>query len=737
MFPLNHVNSRKASKIKVDVIGGATCDSVQDYIKDFGSAGLVSPQEGIITDGGGETIDTLAFVGSIRKADSHVSDLLFFNLEASSGNAIPTDSIRYIGVEYNNGSPQIVLKASDSWNNHDEFPLGSVVNESGTLHIINNPQHVGNFGAHALERFYQTFPLKRDDRKGGLILGETGTRRVTMTAGHIWDRVNEFQLSAIDTTPTGDTFDSYSSNGLESSADTQWDNQNYDAEGSLTEMNVNQYANLWFYIESDGDLVCVYGTDQYATSSMAEAEGTPQTIPDRLVVAGKLIGRIIFRKSAATAEDIQSVFETVFAVGAGVSTHNNLSGLQGGTVGEYFHNTSAESTELVNWLSELDITTAAPATDDVLMYNGSDFVPTPEGTTFEFSILSFSDGISDTNQLIGAGEWSAIGVVSFTATYDNPPGGMTAEVALSGSASAWAGNLAMTPVTGPETNAEAVDYPSSAGGTIVFTLSQDADGTTDTESVSFNNTMRYGNSAQTIGNQTEATLEALTEVSGPSESRGQTISNISTTANYLVFGYADRLSDVAQVQRNIGFGYVTACFNSTRTTLAPSVQTGVASVDNSASYSETFACITSKDTGLANNTNDFKLLTSSSAIDYIYWGELNVDATADGGNVYTEANVKDNVASEPGQVGSNSISSRSMIVNAAVDEFTYIAYPSRLGALTSIVIGGFESITDFWIDAGSGTELAITNDAGYTENYFVYVSKNPGFSDPTTMVVST
>ena len=59
-----------------------------------------------------------------------------------------------------------------------------------------------------------------------------------------------------------------------------------------------------------------------------------------------------------------------------------------------------------------------------------------------------------------------------------------------------------------------------------------------------------------------------------------------------------------------------------------------------------------------------------------------------------------------------------------------------MGALSNIIIGGFESISDFWIDAGSGTELAITNAGGFTENYYVYVAKNPGFTDPTTMVVT-
>ncbi|MEE9598020.1 MAG: hypothetical protein V3V96_14700 [Acidiferrobacterales bacterium] len=383
-------------------------------------------------------------------------------------------------------------------------------------------------------------------------------------------------------------------------------------------------------------------------------------------------------------------------------------------------------------LIDVDTATDAPALNQVLKWDGSNWVPGTAGDTseFTFSIDSFVSSEADANQLIGSGTWKTSGNLQFLASYSNAPGGMTALVTMTGTATGWS-TLAMVPVTGGSPPGEPTvantSYPASAGDTVTFTLTQSADASTAVDTVQFNNTMRYGNSALTQGNQTEASLEALTEVAGPNESRSQTINNIATTANYLVFGYADRLSDVAQVQMNSGDGYVTAAFAAAATTLAPDVQSGVASVDNSAGYSETFACITSLITGLADGVNDFKLLTTSTAINYLYWGELN---KASG---YTEADVEDNIATQPGKVASNSISSRSMIVNAAVDEYTYIAYPARLGALSSIVIGGFESIGDFTVDS---TTLAITNDAGFQENYRVYVSNNPGFTDPTTMTVS-
>jgi hypothetical protein len=401
---------------------------------------------------------------------------------------------------------------------------------------------------------------------------------------------------------------------------------------------------------------------------------------------------------------------------------------------------------------DVDTTTVTPNLNEILKWDGDNWVPAAEGASFIFTLDSFTgSGVSGT-ELIGSGEWKAVGAITFNASYSNPPGGLTADVSLTGSATAWASDLAMTgtPPDGPTTNSPAgfeVDWPSGAAGTITFTITPSDSPTPATiqDSILFSNTVRYGNSSNGIGAQTKAKLDALTEVGfatspfNPNESRSQTILNIATTANFLVFAWAQRLSgNVLQVQRSHdNQGYVTASFAATSTTLTPTVQSNITLVVNSLGFDETFECVTSRLTGLADGTDDFKLLTNSTAQNYIYWGELNKDAAADGTNQYTESDVESNIASEPGRVASNTMSSRSMTVNTDEStEFTYIAYPSRLGLISTLTILGFDSLGDFWIDANSGNELAITNDAGYTEDYYVYVSKNPGFTDPTTMIVT-
>ena len=333
-----------ADQIDINVLGSPTYDNLEDTMNTGLGAGCISG--GLITDAGGAEIDISAVTGYLRTTDSSVGSLVSFDLGAASGLAIPANEIRYIAVEYNAGTPQFVVSATNDFNGRDEFPIGVVTNEGGTLHIMNNPQRASDVQARLLHRLYERESLGRADYLGDIILGETGTRYLTVSAGELYNQINEFDISAIDTTPVGDTFDSYSASGQESAADTQWDNDNYDNAGTLTTLAANRYANLWLYMETDGMLVCVYGTAEYTVLATAELESAPTTLPKRLQAAQAiLIGRLTFQKGGATAEAIQTAWGDGFSATA-ATNHNNLAGLQGGAAGEYNHLTDANVTKL-------------------------------------------------------------------------------------------------------------------------------------------------------------------------------------------------------------------------------------------------------------------------------------------------------------------------------------------------------------------------------------------------------
>lgn len=318
----------QGSHVDMAVLGTPTYTTAQHMQDVFHSSGWVSG--GAVTDAGSGNIDIAAGTGLIRATDSAVAQLLFFNWAQSTGNAIPANTVRYVGIEYNAGTPQVVIKTTDSFDSNADFILAIVINEAGTLHIQSTRHAVGDHASQMILRMFGTMPKVRDVQTGGLALGESGTRNVTVSAGALWEKLEKFTIAAIDTAVSG-SFDRYYRDGgsgwTKEAAQTAWPNTQYDNNsGTLITMTNNRYAVLWFYIELDGELVMLYGQAQYVSAAGAEDETAPSSTPDRVTHHGRLIGRLIFKKSAATATEIQSAFDSTFSPTL-TTDHGNLSGL--------------------------------------------------------------------------------------------------------------------------------------------------------------------------------------------------------------------------------------------------------------------------------------------------------------------------------------------------------------------------------------------------------------------------
>ncbi|NIV93752.1 hypothetical protein GWN42_13385, partial [candidate division KSB1 bacterium] len=308
-------------------------------------------------------VSVAAGTGYIRKIDSCASPLYACDWLASEL-VIGLGEIKYVGVEYDSGIDRgkVVFRATNEFNGHTEFLLGTVTRDSVDLHILNNPQIAADIAQHAYHRFYETFPFQRADRLGGLIPGEIGTRNLTVSAGEIYDGLNEFVITAKDTSGS-DTFDAYYNNGswVALTGQTQWDNTQYNDFGvGLVTLPGVRWGIHWIYLDLDDELVTVYGQDDYLTEGEAVAAAPPTTLPNRLLIHGKLIGRLIFQKNAATAERIESVFTTQFSV-AGVVDHTELA-----NIGTKTH-------------SQIDAFIAAPSTPGDITLEGGGSITTTLG----------------------------------------------------------------------------------------------------------------------------------------------------------------------------------------------------------------------------------------------------------------------------------------------------------------------------------------------------------------------
>lgn len=242
-------------------LGSPTYETIQQMQDTFHSSGTISG--GAVSQGAGVTVDLAAGTGFIRATDSDVAQLLFFDWGAESSLAIPTDSTRYLGVDYNAGSPQAILLTTNTFDDHTQFPLAVITNEADTIYIANAPFKVGDHAGLMIKRLNQTMGVQRDDETGGLMLGETGTRNITVTPGALWSSLNRATQAAVDTSVSG-TFNRYYDDNAggftKQLTQTQWNNTQYDdGSGTLVTLGANKYACQWFYETLGGAISCMFG----------------------------------------------------------------------------------------------------------------------------------------------------------------------------------------------------------------------------------------------------------------------------------------------------------------------------------------------------------------------------------------------------------------------------------------------------------------------------------------------
>lgn len=327
---VTNTQQAKAIDVPVESLTGATWDNLQEFLNVMNSPGLV--EGGGFTDAGSGNLSYSSMRIAIRPTDGDTSTLYMGSVAAGTI-AIPNDSVtRFIGVQYNSGSPNVVAKTSDTWDYDTEFPLGEVANLGGTLFPLFNPFKVGDPITNIIQRFDAQATAIRSSA-GGLELSTDGTtRNLDLTAGTIWARLNDYPVAARSSTtvplyrvvPTGGTPPLSFTSGI-----TQWPNTEYINGTTLTTMTNNRWAVLWVFVNiGTGAWGFAHGTAEYNNSSGAAQEQVPSYLTQNFLRQNLLVGRLLFEKNATTAI-IESAFTRVFSVQP-VSNHNQLSGLQGG-----------------------------------------------------------------------------------------------------------------------------------------------------------------------------------------------------------------------------------------------------------------------------------------------------------------------------------------------------------------------------------------------------------------------
>jgi hypothetical protein len=323
------------TKIELAELGSATYDDLQDFVNSFGSAGRKTG--GTISDATGGFIAITAGTGFIKATNDDNAQLMFFDWPAPANIAIPANSTRYIGVEYNAGVPRVIARTTFNWDLDTEFPLGRVISEdingAQVLYIYNSPWWVTDSITNISEVIRSLGLIRRDESIGGLILSVTGTRNVAVTSGTIWSGLNEFNFAGLDTSISG-TFEYYwykAGTGWQRSDETQYSVTQWNdvSLAALQAIDANKYCNIWVYGELDATtpkVALIYPQAQYNTAAAAEAKSTPDNLPTHIKDVGKLLGRIIIKQGVAAPVATQTVFTNTFTSSV-VTDHGNLSGL--------------------------------------------------------------------------------------------------------------------------------------------------------------------------------------------------------------------------------------------------------------------------------------------------------------------------------------------------------------------------------------------------------------------------
>jgi hypothetical protein len=233
-----------------------------------------------------------------------------------------------------------------------DFTLGRAFRTGNDVIVRLCGTNLWNFNRRVQLFGEEAFPVLKTS---GLIPGFSG-RYISFTAGILWaELVNRFSVGEFTTVPPSvQTFSYWYRNGAggwtRTNGNTQINNTQFDdGDGTLGTVPVNRYGVHWLYVVHDSTAHVVFGQGSY-TLAQADLAAPPATLPGLLASYATLIGKYVILRNATTITSVRSPDEVTFTASS-VTNHNDLSNIQGGLAGEYFHMSSAEYTKVQGFSS--------------------------------------------------------------------------------------------------------------------------------------------------------------------------------------------------------------------------------------------------------------------------------------------------------------------------------------------------------------------------------------------------
>jgi hypothetical protein len=307
---------------------------------------------------------------------------------------ITDNDTNYIYIEYNGGNPRWVVSTDNSAINDSDVVRFQTVYRIGNF--IHNLEW-GDQGAGLPNKITDRIDATdRFARESGLSLGLSGaTGVVTLSSGIAWNGTNRQSLAAVNS-QDDIFFQNFHSGGTWTFVTTgnTLNNVYYDDGTDRVVASAGTYLVNWYFRgqEINDHLYEVWGNDEYVSVSEAQLSTEPN-LPELITSHAVLVGRIIVQVGATTGV-VESAFVRVFQPTT-VQEHNDLTGIQGGSAGQYYHLNSNQYNNLA--LTNTTNTFTSQQNFDVLSANtisGGTLYGDGSGLTNVVLSVSASTGLS-------------------------------------------------------------------------------------------------------------------------------------------------------------------------------------------------------------------------------------------------------------------------------------------------------------------------------------------------------
>lgn len=352
-----------------------------------------------ITDNLDGTVTIGAFSAYLFDNANFQGELVEYSI-AGNTFTVPEGVSSYIVVEYNFGSPIASIITDVSLiTESSTIPVFTLFRSGTQVCWLSWDKLALGLSNKIHQRLVKT---ERFARESGLALSEVPERAIVVSSGVCWVGATPYNLNQVSSSDLNKCYLFTKTAGVWSkTAVTQYPNTLYQGATDTATINNNAYGVIYvFRCVAENDVIrLALGTASYNKLIEAKSAAVPSDLPSVFSVNSILIGRIIFQKGATAAESVESAFIESFAF-SGVTSHNDLVGIQGGTVDEYYHLTATELSKLTG----IEDNATADQTKEDIDSLGID-AATVNGKTVETSVpvgAVFTDTVYDDTDVVKA-----------------------------------------------------------------------------------------------------------------------------------------------------------------------------------------------------------------------------------------------------------------------------------------------------------------------------------------------